>query len=71
MGGGEYRYEWISEERHHHLVCRRCGGTTLLNNVRMETLGAEIFDEHGFEADIDHFAIFGVCRECLEDSQAG
>ena len=26
MGGGESEFEWIGINRHHHLICRNCGG---------------------------------------------
>ena len=66
MGGGEYRYEWVGEERHHHLICRKCDGVTQLDHKNMEDLGAEILSDYGFQADIDHFAIFGQCQQCLQ-----
>ena len=66
MGSGDNRYEWLDRERHHHLVCRQCEGVTLLDHGYLENLGAEILDEYGFQPDIDHFAISGLCRECRE-----
>ena len=65
MGGGEHRYEWIEQERHHHLICRGCDGVTLLNHRYLLELGTEILGDYGFRADIDHFAIFGLCEACL------
>ena len=70
MGGGESRYEWIEQTRHHHLICRGCAHVTLLDDRFLESLGAEILDDYGFRADIDHFAIFGVCAECGADAHA-
>lgn len=64
MGGGESRYEWIEKTRHHHLICRGCNGVTLLDDRYMEALGTEILEDYGFQADIDHFAIFGLCERC-------
>ena len=64
MGGGEYIYEWIEQIRHHHLICRICDSVTQLDHKYLENLGAELLDDYGFKADIDHFAIFGMCEEC-------
>ena len=64
MGEGEYRYEWIEKVRHHHLICRICDRVTLLDDKYLASLGTEVLDEYGFQADIDHFAIFGLCEEC-------
>ena len=64
MGGGEYAYEWIRQERHHHLMCKSCDRVVQLDHKYLENLGTEILDDYGFQADIDHFAIFGRCEEC-------
>ena len=64
MGGGEHRYEWIEQERHHHLICRNCDSVTQVDHKYLEDLGTQILEDYGFQADIDHFAIFGLCQEC-------
>jgi Fur family ferric uptake transcriptional regulator len=64
MGGGEYQYEWIDQVRHHHLICRSCDRQILLDDKYLENLGTEIFADYGFNTDINHFAIFGVCHDC-------
>jgi Fur family transcriptional regulator, ferric uptake regulator len=74
LGGAEAVYEWLSEERHHHLICRGCREVRPLANDYLAALGAEILDDYGFRADIDHFAIFGLCDACRQfggDAQAG
>ena len=70
MGGGEYRYEWIEQIRHHHLICRSCDSVTLLDHGYLEGLGTEVLDDYGFRADITHFAIFGLCEECRRKAEA-
>ena len=64
MGVGDYSYEWIEQPRHHHLICRGCDHVTLLDNKYMAALRTEILEEYGFQADIDHFAVFGLCDRC-------
>ena len=66
MGGGENIYEWMEPHRHHHLVCRRCNQVTLLDHGHVQSLGRKILREHGFRADLDHFAIVGLCEDCRE-----
>ena len=34
----------------------------------MANLGTEILDDYGFQADVDHIAIFGLCSDCVSDS---
>ena len=71
MGGGESRYEWIEKMRHHHLVCRACDRVTQLDHRYMRSLGASLVEDYGFEADLDHFAILGVCADCRLDPEGG
>jgi Fur family ferric uptake transcriptional regulator len=64
MGTGDATFEWVGEERHHHLICRRCNQVTSLDHRYLEQLGERLEHDLGFRADIDHFAIFGLCQEC-------
>jgi Fur family transcriptional regulator, ferric uptake regulator len=64
MGTGDLSYEWVGDQPHHHLICQRCRDVIEIDHRFLETLGAALHAEHGFEASLDHFAIFGVCREC-------
>lgn len=66
MGGGESQFEWLTPVRHHHLICRTCNGVVLLDHGYLEALGDQVMGKYGFEADIDHLALFGTCKECLE-----
>jgi Fur family ferric uptake transcriptional regulator len=71
MGLGETEYEWIGKDRHHHLICRACGGVTSLDNTYLDSLATALYDELRFSADVGHFAIFGVCGECQRDRAPG
>ena len=64
MGGVESTYEWIDDARHHHLVCRRCDGLTQLDDDHVKKLGGRLMAEFGFETEMDHLAIFGLCNQC-------
>jgi Fur family ferric uptake transcriptional regulator len=68
LGGGSVRYELSQQERHHHLVCRRCGKTFPLDDDLVEPLRSALMKAHGFAADMEHFAIFGRCRPCRSDT---
>ncbi len=48
MGGGDAAFEWVGVERHHHLICRKCNGVTLLDHHYLERLGAQIATDLGF-----------------------
>lgn len=64
MGSGEYSYEWLRQDRHHHLICVGCQKVILLDHRYIDSLRAEVFEDYEFEADVNHFAIFGRCSEC-------
>ena len=62
--GGDTEYEWVGGERHHHLICRSCGSETQLDDSYLGSIAAVLLEDHGFQADLDHFAITGLCEEC-------
>ena len=64
MGGDQHSFEWIEPVRHHHLVCQECRGVVELDDRIVGGLGSDILDTYGFEADMDHLALFGLCRDC-------
>lgn len=70
LGTGETVFEWTNGERHHHLVCHGCGTLTDLQDDDLVGLGESLRAKYGFVADIDHFAIFGYCRDCLAAGRA-
>jgi Fur family transcriptional regulator, ferric uptake regulator len=57
-------YHRTDEARHVHLTCHRCGRDDALSIAEAEKLGALIHRHHGFEADLTHFAITGLCADC-------
>ncbi len=64
MGSGESEFEWVGKDRHHHLICRTCGDVTSLDNSYLDGVATLLYEEAGFQADLGHFAIFGVCKSC-------
>ena len=69
LGGGVRQFEPI-DDRHHHLVCRACGDQLALDDALVEPLRAAIRERHGFAAEIDHLAVFGLCAHCADESAA-
>ncbi|HMM43261.1 MAG TPA: Fur family transcriptional regulator [Thermomicrobiales bacterium] len=64
LGDGRRHFALLSEDRHHHLICLACNGVQEIEDDYFDTLRDELRERHGFEARIDHLAIFGLCREC-------
>lgn len=60
--GAEYHRS--EEAAHVHLTCSTCGTEDALSLAEAESLHALIRAHHGFEADLTHFAIGGLCRRC-------
>jgi Fur family ferric uptake transcriptional regulator len=67
MGSGDATFEWVASERHHHLICRKCDHVTQIDHKHLDKLGADIGKATGFHADMDHFAIFGLCADCQRE----
>ena len=64
LGSGRVQYELSEGDAHHHLVCRECGSTSPIEDELIDPLRATLLQRHEFEADMEHFAIFGLCHEC-------
>ena len=57
-------YHRAEEAQHVHLTCHRCGRDDALSLVEAGKLQSLIRRHHGFEADLTHFAITGLCAAC-------
>lgn len=64
FGQGCVTYEFHRDPHHHHLVCRKCGKMTEIEAYLFEPLEKTLRERYGFVANLDHFAIFGLCRKC-------
>ena len=54
--------------KHHHMVCRVCHGAFNLSPHYLEEFHNTLVSEFGFEPDLEHFAISGVCAPCRQKS---
>ncbi len=68
MGHGPSVYHLAAGAPHQHLVCSRCGVTIDLDPAGIESLLAEITRRTGFVPDPSHFALSGLCRDCIARS---
>lgn len=64
LGDGRVRYHSIKKGHHHHLVCHKCGKTIDMNESVLSPLKAALLMEYGFDAELRHMAIFGICKSC-------
>jgi Fur family ferric uptake transcriptional regulator len=57
-------YELIRGTPHHHLVCLGCGAVISFEDGIAEGLRQGLREQYGFEARVEHLALFGWCRDC-------
>jgi Fur family ferric uptake transcriptional regulator len=69
FGHGEVAYEWLGERPHHHLVCSQCGVVDELSDAVVTGFAKQLSDVHGFNADLQHLAVPGICAQCAHDSE--
>ena len=50
--------------RHHHMVCQVCHSAFNLSPHHLEKFRRTLKQEFGFEPDLEHFTVSGVCSEC-------
>jgi Fur family ferric uptake transcriptional regulator len=68
---GVAQYQRTDEAPHHHMVCGRCGADVELDLQLLQPLAQELLARYGFEADLAHSAIVGLCQACRELSRPG
>ena len=70
MGGDDLLFEWSAGEAHHHLICSGCRAMQVLDRAYLDGLAERVGRDFGFQADVHHFAIFGLCRDCRDGAEA-
>jgi Fur family transcriptional regulator, ferric uptake regulator len=71
LGHGAPTYHAATDDDHVHLVCRDCGQVIETDVAVAAGLAAQLEAEHGFEIDLQHFAIFGRCAACGDAGRSG
>lgn len=62
---GRHRYfELAGAEPHHHLVCRKCNAIEQLSHGAVKDFFSKVEREQSFLIDMDHLALFGLCKKC-------
>lgn len=65
LGHGAPNYS-VHQHEHVHLVCHGCGTVTEVSTELMHGLADRLDRERGFELDVTHVAMSGLCRSCRE-----
>jgi len=66
LSEGKTVYATFQHGPHIHLVCRKCNKVIDADIEVLSKLGRKLQDQYGFDSDLEHFSIFGVCSECLD-----
>jgi Fur family transcriptional regulator, ferric uptake regulator len=66
LGGGQVIYATIQHGPHIHLVCRQCGTVIEADARLIAALRVQLQQQYGFAADLQHFALSGLCQGCQE-----
>jgi len=64
-GDGQRRYELLGlHGPHFHLVCLSCGKIIGVEPEVLDGFAGRIRETYGFEIDMDHLSIPGLCQAC-------
>ncbi|MGI9147343.1 MAG: Fur family transcriptional regulator [Chloroflexota bacterium] len=63
---GVAQYQRTDEAPHHHMVCTLCHVDTELDLKILQPLAEELRSRYGFDSNLAHTAIIGVCRDCQQ-----
>lgn len=58
------RWHRADSHPHGHLVCRVCGQETEVDPQALAAMASRLRNDHGFDADLAHSAVVGICRRC-------
>ena len=64
LGHGASTYHAAAASQHLHLVCRSCGSVTEAEVALADEFVGSLERVHGFDTDVHHFAIYGLCADC-------
>ena len=70
LGQGAIEFELHQHPHHHHIVCRHCHHSAEVAPELFGGLELELRKRYGFAADLDHLAIFGLCRKCQSSKKS-
>lgn len=65
LGHGRAVYH-VPGDAHQHLHCDGCGAVVEAPDELFASLVEAMDERYGFELDLDHFALGGLCRTCRE-----
>jgi Fur family ferric uptake transcriptional regulator len=71
LGEGRVRYHAEESGHHHHLVCQECGTIIDIDEATLSSLRDILMRDYGFQAELRHVGVFGVCENCRKKKSGG
>ncbi len=65
---GETVYEIPKPQKHHHLVCRVCGGEQEIGGEALNGMVTAVKQRFGFLVEDDHLVLHGICADCQRET---
>ncbi|HVN53096.1 MAG TPA: transcriptional repressor [Anaerolineaceae bacterium] len=69
MGTGAAVYELVSDQRHHHLVCQKCGKVVTIADVEVQEFFSTLESSHLYKITTNHLVLFGLCAKCQKNDE--
>jgi Fur family ferric uptake transcriptional regulator len=61
---GEHAYVVCEIAHHHHVICDRCGRSSEVGDLGMETIADLVSARTGYSVDAHRVELYGLCPEC-------
>jgi Fur family transcriptional regulator, ferric uptake regulator len=66
LSHGAPTYHSSAAPQHVHLVCRSCKGVSAVDPEVVAPMVARLKEDQGFDTDVAHLTVFGLCRDCSD-----
>jgi Fur family ferric uptake transcriptional regulator len=63
---GREEFHVLPEREHGHLTCTKCGQTWEIDADEAQALTTTLSSKRGFEVELSHLAVVGVCSGCRD-----
>jgi Fur family ferric uptake transcriptional regulator len=64
LSEGKIVYATYQHGPHIHLVCKKCNQIIDADSQLVLSFGRALHDQYNFQANLDHFSVFGICSDC-------
>ncbi len=68
VGNGQLVYE-CAEQVHHHLVCRACQATSMVDYADLQGVFRDLEEKTGYLIDSRHVTLLGLCPDCRDKTE--